>query len=163
MPRGVYNDYGSEPFTAPRLLYIHILYNCDVIMGAMASLITSLTSVYSTVHCGADQRKHQSSVSLAFVRGLHRRPVNSPYKWLVTQKMFPFDDVIATSENTPLLQDFSQWRVRFKWKLYCHCMKNLRQRYRIIALSCISMRPIYIEMSFPWIVANLCPHGPYIR
>ena len=66
----------------------------DVIMGAMASQITSLTIVYSTVYSGADQRKHQSSTSLAFVRGIHRGPVNSPHKWPVTRKMFPFDDVI---------------------------------------------------------------------
>ena len=65
----------------------------DVIMGAIASQITSLTIVYSTVYSDADQRKHQSSASLAFVRGLHRGPVNSPYKWPVTGKMFPFDDV----------------------------------------------------------------------
>ena len=49
-------------------------------------------------HClrnsGADQRKHQSSESLAFVRGIHRRPVNSPHKWPVKRKKFPFDDVI---------------------------------------------------------------------
>ena len=44
----------------------------DVIMGAMASQITSLTIVYSTVYSGVDQRKHQSSASLAFVRGIHR-------------------------------------------------------------------------------------------
>ena len=61
-------------------------------MGSMASQITSLTTVYSAVYSGANQRKHQSSASLAFVRGIHRRPVNSPYKWQVTQ-MFPFDDV----------------------------------------------------------------------
>ena len=42
----------------------------------------------------ADQRKHQSSASLAFVWGIHRRPVNSPHKWPVTRKMFAFDDVI---------------------------------------------------------------------
>ena len=65
-----------------------------VIMGAMASQITSLTIVYSTVYSGADQRKHQSSTSLAFVRGIHRRSVNSPHKWPVTRKMFSFDDVI---------------------------------------------------------------------
>ena len=65
-----------------------------VIMGAIASQITSLTIVYSTVYSGADQRKHQSSASLAFVRGIHRGPVNSPHKWPVTRKMFPFDDVI---------------------------------------------------------------------
>ena len=63
-------------------------------MSAIASQITSLTSVYSTVYSAADQRKHESSASLAFVRGIHRRPVNSPHKWPVTRKMFPFDDVI---------------------------------------------------------------------
>ena len=64
-------------------------YN-DVIMGAVASQITSLTIVYST----ADQRKHKSSASRAFVRGTHRGPVNSPHKWPVTRKMFPFNGVI---------------------------------------------------------------------
>ena len=59
-----------------------------------ASQITSLTIVYSAVNSGGDQRKHQSSASLAFVRGIHRRPVNSPRKGPVTRKMFPFDDVI---------------------------------------------------------------------
>ena len=63
-------------------------------MGAMASQITSLTIVYSTVHSGADQRKHQSSASLAFVQGIHRWPVNSQHKGPVTRKIFPFDDVI---------------------------------------------------------------------
>ena len=47
------------------------LHYCDVIMDAMASQITSLTIVYSTVYSGADQRKHQSSALLAFVRGIH--------------------------------------------------------------------------------------------
>ena len=63
-------------------------------MGTIASQITSLTIVYSTVYSGADQSKHQSSASLAFVWGIHRGPVNSPHKWPVTRKMFPFDDVI---------------------------------------------------------------------
>ena len=66
----------------------------DVIMGAMASQITSLAIVYLAVYPGADQRKRQSSASLAFVRGIHRWPVNSPHKGPVTRKMFPFDDVI---------------------------------------------------------------------
>ena len=66
----------------------------DVIMGAIASQTTSLTMVYSTVYSDADQRKHQSSASQAFVRGVHQWPVNSPNKWPVTWKMFPFDDVI---------------------------------------------------------------------
>ena len=49
-------------------------------MGAMASQITSLTIVYSTVYSGGDKRKHQSSASLAFVTGIHRGPVNSRHK-----------------------------------------------------------------------------------
>ena len=66
----------------------------DVIMGVMASQITSLKIIYWIVYSGAHQRKHQSSASLAFVWGIHRSPVNSPHKWPVTRKMFPFDDVI---------------------------------------------------------------------
>ena len=62
--------------------------------GAMASQVTSFTIVYSIAHSGTDRRKRQSSVSLAFARGIHRWPVNSPHKGPVTQKMFPFDDVI---------------------------------------------------------------------
>ena len=66
-------------------------------MVAMASQITSLTIVYSTVYSGADERKHQRSASLALVWGI--RPVNSPHKWPVSRKMFPFDDVIMYREE----------------------------------------------------------------
>ena len=54
--------------------------------------------VYSTVYSDTDQRKHLSSVSLAFVRVIHRWPVNSPHKGPVTRKMFPFDDVIMWAQ-----------------------------------------------------------------
>ena len=67
---------------------------CDVLMGAAASQITSLTIVYSAVYSGTDQRKLQSSASLAFVRGIHRGPVNSPHKGPITRKTILFDDVI---------------------------------------------------------------------
>ena len=70
------------------------LHYGDVIMGAIAYQITRLTIVYSTVYSDADQKKHQGSASLAFVRGNHGGPVNFPHKWPVTRKMFPFDDVI---------------------------------------------------------------------
>ena len=60
----------------------------------MASHITGVSIVYSTVWSSVDQRKHQSSASLAFVRGIHLWPVNFPQKGPVTQKMFPFNDVI---------------------------------------------------------------------
>ena len=68
-------------------------------MGAMASQITSLTIVYPTFYSGADQRKHQSSAPLAFVREINRWPVNSPHKGPVTRKMFPFDDVIMSYDK----------------------------------------------------------------
>ena len=74
--------------------YITFIHYSDVIIGATTSQITSLTIVYSTVYSDADQRKHQSSASLAFVLGIQRWPVNSPHKWPVTRDVFPFDDVI---------------------------------------------------------------------
>ena len=52
--------------------HTHTLQLNDVIMSAMVSQITRFTIVYSTVYSGADQRKHQSSVPLAFVRGFPR-------------------------------------------------------------------------------------------
>ena len=63
-------------------------------MGAMASQTTSLAIVFSAVYSGADQRKHQSSASPAFVRGIHRGPVNSPRNGAVMREMLQFDDVI---------------------------------------------------------------------
>ena len=67
----------------------------DVIISTMASQITGVSIVCSTVGSGKDQRKHQISASLAFVREIHRWPVISLYKGTVTRKMFPFDDVIT--------------------------------------------------------------------
>ena len=91
-------------FTVPMYLFVDHLYidavfvklwhHNNVIMSATASQITSITIVYSTVYSDADQRIHQSSASLAFVRGIHRGPLNFPHKRPVTRKMFTFDDVI---------------------------------------------------------------------
>ena len=74
----------------------------DVTMSEMASQINSLTIVYSTVYSGTDQRKHQSSTSLAFVRGIHRWPVNSPHKWPVRWKIFPSAEVIMTLSHVAM-------------------------------------------------------------
>ena len=63
----------------------------DVIMATMASQISSLTVVYSIVYSGADQRKHQSSASLAFVWGIRRE---FPAQRAGNTEMVPFDDVI---------------------------------------------------------------------
>ena len=86
---------------------VHAHYD-DVKMDSIASQITSLTSVYSTVHSGADQSKHQRSASLAFVWEIHRWSVNFPHKWPVTRKMFPFDDIIMWNLS---------WSMLVKWLL----------------------------------------------
>ena len=73
------------------MLYANHLSNThydDVKMSAISCKITSLTIVYLTVYSGIDERKHQSSASLAFVRGIHRWPVNSPHKGPVTRKNY---------------------------------------------------------------------------
>ena len=89
--RSVLNALSARKCTSRCLRGYH--YD-DVIMSEIASQITSLAIVYSTVLSGADQSKHQSSASLAFVWEIHRWPVNFPHKWPVTRKIFPFDDVI---------------------------------------------------------------------
>ena len=83
-------------------------------MGGIASQITSLTIVYSTIYSDADQRNHQISAPLAFVRGIHRGPVNSQHKWPVTQKMFPFDDVIMCRERWSTSRA-NIWRYSVTW------------------------------------------------
>ena len=107
-------------------------HNNDVIMDAMASQITSLTIVYSTVYLGTDQRK-QSSASLTLVWGIHRWPVDSPHKGPVTWKMFPFDDVIIT--HCPSFQYKASlsryWNFRYNDK-----MVMMRQSYLYNRSSC---------------------------
>ena len=87
-------------------------------MGAMASQIISLTIVYWTVYSDADQKKHQSLASLAFVWGIHRWPVNSPHKWPVTRKMFPLDDVIM----------ITKWSDILEYQIYCTAMPAAEQK-----------------------------------
>ena len=86
-------------------------YN-DAIMGTMASQITSLTIINSAVYPGADQRKHQSSASLAFVQGIHRSPVNSPHKGPVTRKYFH----LMTS-SWAVVASFAKWpQLPYPWE-----------------------------------------------
>ena len=104
-------------------------------MDAIASQITSLTIVYLTVYSGADQRKHQRSASLAFVRGIHRRPVNSPHKWPVTRKMF----ALMTSSCPNVSSAERRRRI-------AHTDLRLRFTPRILAAS--SKRNFYVETTF---------------
>ena len=65
----------------------------DIIMSTMASQITAISIVSSDVFSGADQRKHQCSLSLVFVMGIQHKQVDSPHNGPVMQKMFPFYDI----------------------------------------------------------------------
>ena len=88
-------------------------------MGPMASQITSLTIVHSAVHSGADQRKHQGSASLAFVRGIHRWAVKSPHTGPITRKKYPFDDIIIPSANELTMNyigKIDMWQTTIKHK-----------------------------------------------
>ena len=90
------------------VLHVHShFHHSDVIMGTMASHITSLTILYSTVYSGAYQRKHQSSASLAFVRGIHRWPVNSPHTGPVTRKIWWRHHVNTRFTHNTVLQNLS--------------------------------------------------------
>ena len=91
MISSVQNSKGGSQCIKYWALFDH--YN-DVMMSSMASQITGMSVVYSTICSGTDQRKQQRSASLAFVRGNHWWPVNFPHKGPVTQKMFPLDDII---------------------------------------------------------------------
>ena len=71
-----------------------VTHYSGVMMRAMASHSPAARMICSAIYSGADQRKRQSSASLAFVRGIHWWPVNFPHKKPVTRKRFPFGDVI---------------------------------------------------------------------
>ena len=90
---------------------IPFIHYSDVIMSAMASQIFGVPIVCSTVCSGRTGRKHQSSASLVFVRGIHRWPVDSPHTGPVTGIMFPLDDVIMFSVcNASLIKHTVQSR-----------------------------------------------------
>ena len=127
----------------------------NVKISVMASQITSLMIVYSTVYSGADHKKHQSSPSLAFVWGIHRWPVNSQHQGPVTQKMFPFDDVIMCSiinETMSLLNATKTDETYIRWKSYCFDRKIL-QRKR----DC-TQKSLWVRISVPFMECCNCIH-----
>ena len=110
-------------------LCLKFLYS-DIMIGTIASQISSLTTVYSTVYSDTDQSTHQSSASLNFVRGIHRGPVNSPDKWPVTRKMFPFDDVMMFMAVFSL-KPYNSWYGRpislYSFEGYCYISRSSYQ------------------------------------
>ena len=169
-----------HPFTWNKRIHVRRFasYKChygDVIIGTIASQITSLTIVYSTVYSDADQRKHQSFVSLAFVRGIHRGPVNSPHKCTVTRKMFPFDDVIMLTYHTRILETIylmlfvnsqthkdahRQWRIgairnnatlKMKWQseiAYLPKFPKIMTNLLVMMISMLIIKKILIQNSY---------------
>ena len=106
-------------------------------MNVTLSQITSLTIMYSTIYSGTDQRKHQSSTSLAFVRGIHWWPVYFPHRGPVMRKLFPFDDVnrvTSTRDKSPCLQFRHKWHVwstKESWYTILFCNKPISSLYFI--------------------------------
>ena len=95
----------------------------DVIMSMMASQITSVSMVCSTVCSGEDQRKHKSSASLAFAMGIHQWSVNSPHKGPVTRKMFLWRHHGSWCQQSQCLI-YSLWpfgSIRFAWMFWKLC------------------------------------------
>ena len=110
--------------------YINTYHYNDVMVDSIRSQITSLTIVYSIVYSDADQRKHQSNASLVFVRLIHRGPVNSPHKWPVTRKMFPFHDVIMFCLNSSTSSRHQILLLSISFKLFqCTSTFPLRDRH----------------------------------
>ena len=99
-----WHQTGDKPLAEPNggLDYLLSHYS-DVIMVMVASQIISLTIVYPTVYSGEDKKKNQSFASLAFVRKIHRSPVNSPHKGPVMRKMFPFDEILTVEMECVLV------------------------------------------------------------
>ena len=115
-------------------------YN-DVIMSAMASQITGVSNVYSTACSGTDQRKHQSSASLDFVRGIHRWPVNSLHKGPVKRKcfhlmkIFPCHDVIMFQSSEIIVSpyDTDRWNIHNKFTALVRSSRLTTKWYQLSA------------------------------
>ena len=110
-------------------------YN-DVIMNKMSFQISSVAVVYSTVVSYADQRKHQSSASLAFVWEIHRWPVNSPHKSQWRVKMFPFDDVIMLSFSH-VGQDIRRWYTNDEVRTFLNSTSHRYSTIKAMVMSSI--------------------------
>ena len=106
--------------TILRSSYLHngISYTSLYWIRALEVILPLMLCTLPIVHC-ADQRKHQSPASLAFVRVIHRLPVNSLHKWPITQEMFPFGDVTMTVKMVDF--ECTKWILDFAliYKVLC--------------------------------------------
>ena len=102
------SKYFLTPYTTDHMASLLLNYS-DVIMSAMASQITDVSIVCTTVSSREDQRIHQSSASLTLLRGIHGWPVDSPHTGPVNRKIFSFNDVIMSYQGTTAQSDYA-WK-----------------------------------------------------
>ena len=109
---------------------INLFHDNGVTMSAMVSLITGVSIVCSTLRAVADQRKYQSSASLAFERGIHKKPA--------TRKIFPFDDVTMYLQNVVICPSSklfeSSWQpimTSWHWNIF-HINSFLEREYTVV-------------------------------
>ena len=127
----------------PQWKFLDTLDCKHYIISAMASQITGVTIAYSTVCSGVDQRKHQSSTSLPFVRVIHRRHVNSSHKGPVTQEMFPVQwwrqHEYVENIFVYFIRRFHPYSI-----VFCHVLSNYIYLPLLILLIIIAIHPCVI-------------------
>ena len=156
-----------------KVLVDSIGHYSDVTMGTMTSQTTSLMIVYSTVYSDADQRKHQSSAPLAFVRGIHRWPVNSlahrasnaenvsilwrhhdPNQWRMTQFATCIYRLQCLTKN--IINDACPWAV---WEYHISLLYTIRRaqqklkndtRPDIIEVLQLAEKHVFIDRQFQY-------------
>ena len=142
----VWNCCGGDSISLDVCTRVMINHYGDVMMRTMAPQITSLMIVYSTVYSGGDQRKHQSSASLAFVRGIHRWPANSPHKGPVTRKMFPFNDIIIMRNTFSI----THWKIGY----WCYILRPRPRFYIKTIFRCMGIpiikKKTTVRSSYPY-------------
>ena len=133
---------------------MHACHYIDGIMTTMASQITSLTIVYSTVYSDADQRKHQILCVTGLCVGNSPGPVNSPHKGPVTRKMFPFDDVIMWLASAVFaLSTYNELAACRCTVIFHHFLQNtvtMGQRRKVTAVAFFRCPTVTVVVGTPW-------------
>ena len=119
------------------IFMINHLHYDDVTMSKMASEITSVSIVYWNICSNVDQRKRQSSASLAFGGAIHRWPGNYSHKGPVTRKIFPFDDVLMRFRQGPVVPLIGTI-------LLLTCIWNICQRHYTINWNLLHLHYHYV-------------------
>ena len=104
---------------------------------------------------GCRTKKHQSSASLAFVRGIHREPVNSTHKWPVTRKMFPFDDGIMGKLDSGKFRENKN--ATYSWSFFTHTPTSISSfasstKWQFSNTGERVLKQSKIRINFHWIV-----------